>query len=412
MTPVQKLEVRMSELRRELRQHLDADEKDHDAINRLTGELGKLDSELVAAKLLEEPAKDTVTERRESDDKFLELRNSLDMAVYVAAAAAGTGVAVGAEGEYNAEVGLRANEFPLSILARGLEKRAARDGDGAATQATWLDRVLDGSAASAVGVTMRPVAPGVHSVPQITAGASGVQRGRTEAVAEGTYTLGITDLTPTRNAVYGVYSLEDDYRVPGYSEALIRDMQAGVMEAVDKAIFSGDTGANEATADINGFLGSALAAAQEITITQANKVLATGVMAAFGGMIDGAHAMTPSDLRAVLFEGANTLWMSTIPGEAQGGNMSIMQTIRGNGIMPVVRGGVETATANDDFGAVVGLGRNIDGAAVAAVWDRGRLDRVVDTTRATQGEEGLVLSYFWDFAVPRASNYRRIKFVT
>ena len=40
-----------------------------------------------------------------------------------------------------------------------------------------------------------------------------------------------------------------------------------------------------------------------------------------------------------------------------------------------VRGGIETATSNGDFGAYVGLSRGIDGAARAAVWAAGELIR-------------------------------------
>ena len=43
-----------------------------------------------------------------------------------------------------------------------------------------------------------------------------------EAVGEGTFTLAITEMTPTRNAVYGVYSIEDESRLSGMSDSMVR----------------------------------------------------------------------------------------------------------------------------------------------------------------------------------------------
>ena len=46
MTPLQKLELRMSDLRRELAAALDADEPDAETVNRLTSELRAADTNL------------------------------------------------------------------------------------------------------------------------------------------------------------------------------------------------------------------------------------------------------------------------------------------------------------------------------------------------------------------------------
>ena len=70
------------------------------------------------------------------------------------------------------------------------------------------------SAARRVGVTFRSVSPGVAAYPVTTAGGSGVQRGRDEAVGESTYTIAVTEMKPSRNAVHGIYSIEDDMRIP------------------------------------------------------------------------------------------------------------------------------------------------------------------------------------------------------
>ncbi len=411
MTPVKRLSLELNDLKHQLADALEVEERDTDLIQRLTREVRSTDDALTAAKLLEPEQPDPViTETRQFDSKLAELRASVDLTKHVKAALAGTIVQGGPEAEYNAELKIDAGWFPLDLLTRQLEERAARDGDAASSQATWIDYLFANTAAERVGVSFRPVAPGLHSIPTFTAAPSGLQRGRGEAVAEGTFTLAVSEMTPTRNAVYGIYSVEDESRLSGMSDAMVRAMSGGIAEAVDLAIFKGDAGASEASADITGFQ-TGLAAAQEVTITQANKLLAAGTLAAFAGMVDGRYATSMADLRAVLSVGANTLWASTVPNAANGNQRTIAAILRENGLSWTTRDGIEANTANDDFGGYIGLAQGLEGAAVAAVWNQGRLVRD-EYTGKTKGEIELTLDYQWDFAIVRNANFRRLKFVT
>ena len=244
MTPVQKWTLKLTEARGKLGDALDAAEPDAEAIQALTREVRHADEALTAATLLEpETPAPVVTETRQYDSKLAELRASVDLEKHVKAALAGTIAQGGPEGEYNAELKIEAGWFPLDLLSRNLEERAARTGDGAASQATWLDYLFAGTAAERVGVSFRPVASGVHTIPTFSAAPSGVQRGRAEAVAEGTFTLAVSEMTPTRSAVYGIYSVEDESRLAGMSDAMVRAMSGGIASAVDLAIFKGDSGA-------------------------------------------------------------------------------------------------------------------------------------------------------------------------
>ena len=85
--------------------------------------------------------------------------------------------------------------------------------------------------------------------------------------------------------------------------------------------------------------------------------------------------------------------------------------MRGNGLTWTTRGGIETATTNGKFGAFVGLGNGIEGAAVAAIWNMGQLIRDPYSS-ANKGEVQLTLNYFWQLAFPRTANFKRMKFVT
>ena len=130
-----------------------------------------------------------------------------------------------------------------------------------------------------------------------TAGASAAQRGRGEAAADAAWTVGLTELKPTRNAVRLVFSVEDAARIPNLESALNRDMRMALTEGIDRAIFLGEAGANENTADIVGL--NTATGLTEKTITQANKVKGPETLTAFAELVDGLHAESLGDLRVV-----------------------------------------------------------------------------------------------------------------
>ena len=215
-------------------------------------------------------------------------------------------------------------------------------------------------------------------------------------------------LKPTRNAATLKFSIEDAARIPGLESALTRDLRMALTEGVDRAIFLGDDGANENSADITGLMTAANVVEQ--TITQANKVKPAETLAAFLALIDGKHASMVEDLRCVLAVGAHNLWAGTIANSAAE-NQTVLAFLKANGLTCSVRGDIETATTNGKFGAFLGRGRGIAGAGVAAVWEAGELIRD-PYTDAAKGTVHLTLSYLWAFGLPRPSNFARIKFVT
>ena len=339
------------------------------------------------------------------DRERAELRSRVRLGNYVAAAVEQRS-ADGAELEYNAALGIAGNRFPLELLAPPVEVRATSDTDTQTTPRRWIDRLFAGTAAERVGVTMQSVPAGVASFPLTTAGAGAAQRGRTEAADDAAWTVGVSELKPTRNAVRLVFSIEDAARIPGLESALTRDLRAALVEGVDRAIFLGDDGANENGADITGL--QTAAGLTEQTIKQADKVKGPETLTAFTGLVDGKHAMGLGDLRAVASVGAWRLWESTIINSAAD-NMTLAAFLRTAGLSWSARGEIETATTNGKFGAFVGLGRGIEGAGVAAVWEAGELIRD-PYSGAAKGEVALTLSYLWNFGLARASNFARIKF--
>ena len=339
------------------------------------------------------------------DRERAELRRKVKLSGYVGAAIEQR-AADGAELEYNAAVGIPGNRFPLEMLAPRLETRATTDTDIVTTPRRWLDRLFAGTAAERVGITMESVPAGVASFPVTTAGASAAQRQRsTDAAADAAWTVGVTEMRPKRNALRILFSVEDSARIPGLESALTRDLRMALVEGVDRAIFLGDDGASGTDADITGLTGAAIA---ETEITQANKILGPGTLAAFTGQVDGVHANGLGDLRVVASVGAWRLWEDTII-NSTADNMTLAAFLRGAGLSWMARGEIETATDDGDFGAFIGRGRGIEGAGVAAVWEAGELIRD-PYSGAAKGEVSLTLCYLWDFALPRPANFSRIAF--
>ena len=334
-----------------------------------------------------------------------ELRSKSSVSSYVRAAVEMRAVG-GPEAEFNAARGMGANEFPLGLLVP--EERQTTAVDVSANQGTWLDRLFSQTAAQRLGVSFRLVGPGVASFPTTTAGATAGQLDKSGAAAAAAWTIGVTELKPKRNSVSAIFSVEDVQRIgPGLEGALQRDLRSALVEDIDATIFGGDATPTAATADI---VGLQTAAISEFTLTQANKILGQKILEKLAGFIDGKHAISPADVKVVASVGTNVLWMTTIQAAAVE-NQTIAQFLRASGIDWTTRGGIDTATANGDFGAYIGLASGVEGASIAAVWESASMIRD-PYSGATKGEVGVVLHTLWDFAIPRPANFKRLKYVT
>ena len=355
---------------------------------------------------------DLAADQDGEDRERAELRKTVRMSNYIVAAVEQR-AAVGPEEEYNAAIGISGNRFPLEMLAppearASTEHRATTNVDTMTTPRRWVDRLFSETAAMELGITMESVPVGSASYPVTTAGASAAQRQRsTDAAADAAWTIGVKELKPKRNAVRLLFSIEDAARIPGLEGALTRDLRAALTEGVDRAIFIGDAGATGNDADIVGL--TTATGVDEETLSQSNKLLWPATVTAFMDMVDGLHASTPADLNIIASVGAARLWHSTTANTNR--NESLAQILNGNGLMFRSRANIDEATSNGKFGAFIGRKRGIEGAGVAGLWSAGELTRD-PYSGAAKGEVALTLCYLWDFALPRADNFMRLKFVT
>ena len=230
--------------------------------------------------------------------------------------------------------------FPLELLAP--EQRQTTDTDTSTNQGTWLDRLFDRAAAQYLGVTFTSVGPGVSLVirSQPLAQPQSSKRSRNRQARQA-WTIGVTELSPKRNAVHAIFSIEDAARLgPGLEDALQRDLRMALVDGIDKAIFKGDSGPSGTGADI---VGLQTAGISESTITQANKIKGDELLKVFAGFIDGKHATSPSDIKIVCSVGSNVLWLTQVQAAAVE-NQTVAQFLRDSGISWQTRGSIDTAT--------------------------------------------------------------------
>ena len=415
MTILQKLQLRASEIRTRLAELAGLNEQTDETraeLGTLRTEYTDIETRSQAAMIAEDAPAPPRPDPDSGDETAAErelraLRGRVEFTPYLAAALERRGVNEGAELEYNQAMGLRGDYFPLEILApEAPEQRAAIDGDAGVVQSSWIERLFADTAAMQLGITMPGVAPGIASYPVLGSDADPKQRGRAEAASPATITTTITEIKPTRNSVHAIYSVEDDARLPGLADAIRGDLSRAMTEKIDRTIFLGDSAANENSADIVGLETAGIA---EITLSQANKLKGDKILALLAALIDGKYAASMSDINVVASVGSNTLWLSTIQ-NAAAENSTVAQFLRSNGVSWTTRGELEVATTAGKFGGYLSLNRGIANAAVAPVWNGAQL--IVDPySGAKSGEVQLTLSYLWGFAIPRVSNFRRLKYV-
>ena len=90
----------------------------------------------------------------------------------------------------------------------------------------------------------------------------------------------------------------------------MRDARMGLTEAIDRAVFLGDSGATGTDSDIVGI--NTAASVTEKAIPQASKIKGPETLAAFVELVDGQHAESNGALNVVASEGSHALWYSTV----------------------------------------------------------------------------------------------------
>ena len=105
----------------------------------------------------------------------------------------------------------------------------------------------------------------------------------------------------------------------------------------------------------------------------------------------------------------STLLSSTLP--ISNSSETLAAILRGNGLSFRARPDIDDGTGNGKLLAIIGRAGGQAGAAVAAVWSGAELVRD-PYSGASAGKVGISLHSYWDFAVPRPSNFAKLGAVT
>ena len=416
MTRLQKLQIRQSELRTEMGDLLDKEDRSDDDRTKLSGltrEMRSLEGDVQAALVIEDDPKTETRETSKGEDaESKELDGLLQRASilpYFGEAVSGREVE-GAEHEIRA--GLLGDEargglvpFEL-LLPDGREERAdaattvAASARTPGSQASVLRRVFTKSTAANLLVSMPMVEVGQASFPALASGTTasnvnaGTAKDATAAAFEG------VSLDPVRLSARYVFRYEDVARLQSYESVLRRDLTAAMTDAMDDGIINGDGSAP----NVNGFLAELTAPADPGAATTWNEHLK-----AHTDQVDGINAYNLRDLRCVIGKASFTYLETLFRTGAQdnGPRASAQEYVMSRIGGGMVSSRIPAPASNIQLGIIAKTsypGRN----AVAPIWRA--LELIRDPyTRASQGEVALTAIMLWNFKIIRETGWALFK---
>ena len=283
MTPIQKIQLRMSELRQKIN---DMPEIRVDAADKLA-ERQKLVDELKAqeveyrAAIEADDAANTSPETREWADvssKF-DLGEMFTNVLEHRASA-------GAIAEVQSERGLGGNDIPTEML---MEKRAVTPAptDTGQTQNQIEGYVFPNTVAAFLGIPSPVVPVGDTTFPVLTSDPAAGTPAENASQSETTGAFTADVLTPKRIQASFFWSREDAARMAGMGDALREALQGGVADKLDKEILQGTNGLLTGTILANHARGSASDYAHYVS-------------SLLYGRVDGRYAADLSDIRVVM----------------------------------------------------------------------------------------------------------------
>lgn len=292
-----------------------------------------------------------------------------------------------------------------------VERRAAIDASGADLGQTgqvrrWLDRLFAMTAAGRLGITFESPGVGEPVYVSTLTGTTAEQVARGEAIEDSSFTFSSASMTPKRYGLSYTVRYEDLAMVPGFEDAVRRDV-AGVMGLrQDNAIFNGDTGATGTDADITGLNTAAGLVAKTMAVADVDD--GGKWVALLAEFIDGIRCETVASQNIVYsIPVARGLDSTLVSASAD------IPTLWGAWLrMQGISWGTKVGLADDtisagDMLAIGSLPRGLPGAAVAAIWPSIQLVRDI-YTRAKNGEVVVTMQGLWDFKIIRPNQFFRV----
>ena len=298
MTLLQGLQIKKSEISEKLNVLLGletrTEEQDIELV-KLTEEGTKIEPSIRAAIVASPAQQEVVTTTGGSENRErLELRSKTGLADFLRAAAGGTSV-TGAALEYCESLGVpTVGHVPMAIFRRTTtpmpETRAitaapAVDGPLQPT----VPYVFERSAAASLGIMMPSVPSGQVQIPKITTAPPADTLAKDGSAPATAAAVSLVNQAPVRIAGSFEVRVEDLAVMPSLETALGESLQGSMSNEFDEQVFNG------AATELNGLF---VQAADE-SVASAIETYTTGI-GRFAGLVDGKHAYTLADVRAVI----------------------------------------------------------------------------------------------------------------
>ena len=377
MTPIQTIQIRMSETREKVNDLAGAESAD-DISQRdaLTAELKAQEAELRAAIKAED---DTTTETRE----WADVSNRFDLGEMFENVMEHR-ASSGAIAEVQAERGLGANAIPTEML---MEHRAVTPapGDVGQNQGQITGFVFPQSVAAFLGIPSPVVPVADATFPVLTSDPAAGTPAENAAQAETTGAFSADVLTPKRIQASFFWSREDAARMAGMGDALRDALQGGISDKLDQQIINGTNGLLNGTVLGNHARGAA-------------SDYASYVADLLYGRVDGTYAGDLADIRVVMGSATFGNAATKLP---TNGEENALARIRNDSAGVRVSAHVP-AVASSKQNALVRLGTRQD--YVAPVW--GAVTLIPDeVTKAANGQIVLTAVLLYAAKLLRAGGF-------
>ena len=295
MTLLQKLQLNQSEIREKLNVLLGNDSRsdaEQGELEKLTAEEQKIEPSIRAAIIASPDPDTTITNTGDPEQRErLELRRKTGLADFLRAAAGGTSVS-GAALEYCESLGVSTTgHLPMAIFGRTTpETRAITPGPAVkgALQPP-VPYVFERSAAASLGISMPSVPSGQVQVPKITAAPPSDTLAKDGSAPSTAAAVSLVNQAPVRIAGSFEVRVEDLAVMPSLEVALGESLQGSLSNELDEQTFNGAAG------ELNGLFTQAV----DETAASSVETYTTGI-GRFAALVDGKHAYTLADVRAVI----------------------------------------------------------------------------------------------------------------
>ena len=273
----------------------------------------------LAATAAEDDSARTVQTTDAEGRERIELRSKTGIADFLKAAVGGSAV-TGAAAEYATSLGVpTVGHVPMAIFTRtaptnthfhlpAVETRAITPGPAVKgmLQPT-VPFVFERSAAATLGIMMPMVPSGQVQIPKITTAPPADTLAKDGSAPATAAAVSLVNQAPVRIAGSFEVRVEDLAVMPSLEAALSESMQGSLSNELDESTFNGAAG------ELNGLF----VQATNVNAATAVESYTTGI-GRFAGLVDGRHAYTLGDVRAVIGSATFALYAGVFANSGKG----------------------------------------------------------------------------------------------